>query len=268
MTRILWRSLVASGVAIAAMAVVYAVAAPRDAIQTRPPKPPAPEPSGAQSEPIDLNEGKSAAELFNVGCAVCHQKPQGLAKGRDGRALAGFLRQHYTTGTEQASALAGFLTSGGNDRGVATPVRATPTEEPAPDRRAAPAAAPASAPPNAQRRPARPGDIAVPEGTSAQRNRRAAPPSGDPDVIFLPPGATDVPDDSGTRRPAARPETPTPPVPPHRQRPASRPETAQPAESTRPGEGESATAAQPAASPASPPPEEKPAPPPRDNIPL
>ncbi|NWG26038.1 MAG: hypothetical protein HXY30_16760, partial [Pseudorhodoplanes sp.] len=192
MARIFWRSLVASGVAAAAMVAVYAAAAPRDAIQTRPSRPPTPEPSGAQSEPIDLNEGKSPAELFNVGCAVCHQKPQGLAKGRSAGALAGFLRQHYTTGTEQASAIAGFLTSGGNDRGVATPVRATPTEEPAPDRRAAPGATT----PNAQRRPARPGEIAVPEGTSAQRSRRAAPPSGDPDVIFLPPGATDIPDDA------------------------------------------------------------------------
>lgn len=228
-------------------------AAPRDSAGPRaaPRAAPALPPTGEQSEPIDLNEGKSPAEMFNAGCAVCHQRPNGLAKGRSGSQLTGFLRQHYTSGIEHANAMAGYLTSGGLERGTPTPVRASPTEEPT-------------------RRPpaARPGDIAAPEGASAQnRNRRPPAAEQGPDgVIFLPPGATDIPDDA--RRPG-RPADPAPaaappPAPAARPRPGSRPtETARPAEPAREAE-----TAPPSTSASSPPVEEKPAPPPRDNIPL
>lgn len=88
-------------------------------------------PSGHQTEAVDLNEGKSPAELFKAGCAVCHQSAAGLAKGRRDSELAGFLRQHYTSGTQHAAALAGFLTSAGaGGRGApaaaATPARLNP----------------------------------------------------------------------------------------------------------------------------------------------
>src|SRR5690606_22061228 len=43
---------------------------------------PASAPTGHQTEPVDLNEGKSPAELFRGGCAVRHQSATGLAKGR------------------------------------------------------------------------------------------------------------------------------------------------------------------------------------------
>lgn len=95
------------------------------------PRPRAPEqpPSGHQTEAVDLNEGKSAAELFKAGCAVCHQSAGGLAKGRSNSELAGFLRQHYTSGTQHAAALAAFLVSGAGGRGApatATPARLNP----------------------------------------------------------------------------------------------------------------------------------------------
>ena len=85
--------------------------------------------SGAQTEAVDLNEGKSPAELFKAGCAVCHQSAAGLAKGRSGSELVGFLRQHYTSGTQHAASLAGFLagTAGrGGPAAAATPARLNP----------------------------------------------------------------------------------------------------------------------------------------------
>lgn len=262
-------AVVAAGLAAFVLAAAPALAAPRDAAGPARPAPraaPALPPSGAQSEPIDLNEGKSAAEMFNSGCAVCHQRPHGLAKGRSPNSLASFLRQHYTTGTEQAGAIAGYLTSGGLERGTPTPARASPTgpEEAPAARRPATATPPAGS---------RPGDIAAPESTTAQnRNRRPGPAveTGPDGVIFLPPGATEIPDDAGRRRDAA-PAAPAAPAaaPPTaaRPRPATRPtDTARPAEPARPAEADSA--APPATSAVSPPVEEKPAPPPRDNIPL
>ena len=257
-----WHRTTAAMALLAAAAAASAVAAPRDAAgpQQQPRSaPPALPASGAQSEPIDLNEGKSAAEMFNSGCAVCHQKPQGLAKGRSAGQLSGFLRQHYTSGSQQAGTIAAYLTSGGLERGSPTPVRATPGSD---------------EPPASARRPAaRPGDIAAPEGASAQnRNRRPAPVDQNPDgVIFLAPGATEVPDDAGRRRdtpPAAAPAAPAAPAArPQRTRPT---ETARPAEATRPADAARAAEpeAPPATSAASPPAEEKPAAPPRDNIPL
>ena len=85
----------------------------------------APSATVPQTEPMDLDEGKSPQQMFSSSCSVCHQSPQGLAKGRGAGQLGTFLRQHYTTGAGQANILAGFLTSGGLDRGTPTPVRAT-----------------------------------------------------------------------------------------------------------------------------------------------
>jgi len=93
---------------------------------------PALPPTGHQTEPVDLNEGKSAPELFQAGCAVCHQSAGGLAKGRSAGELTSFLRQHYTSSVQQAGALAGFLTSVGGRGGpaVASPPRNAPIDRP------------------------------------------------------------------------------------------------------------------------------------------
>jgi hypothetical protein len=94
--------------------------------------PPALPPTGHQTEPVDLNEGKSPAELFQAGCSVCHQSATGLAKGRREGELANFLRQHYTSSVQHAGALAGYLTSGGRGGpAVAAPSRQQgPVERP------------------------------------------------------------------------------------------------------------------------------------------
>ena len=92
-------------------------------------------PSGHQTEPVDLNEGKSPAELFNAGCAVCHQSAVGLAKGLRERELTNFLRQHYTSSVQHAGALANFLVARGGpaaapSRPTASPSRPTVVERP------------------------------------------------------------------------------------------------------------------------------------------
>src|SRR5271165_5492165 len=58
----------------------------------------APVPAQAQ---VNIEQGKSAAEMFNGDCATCHKGAKGLANGRNSAALAGFLREHYTSSAQQ-----------------------------------------------------------------------------------------------------------------------------------------------------------------------
>ncbi|HEU5275671.1 MAG TPA: hypothetical protein VFU97_18555 [Xanthobacteraceae bacterium] len=60
----------------------------------------------------DYSAGKTAAQLFQSDCTGCHKTSAGLSKGLDARALTGFLREHYTTRTESAAALAAYLAGG------------------------------------------------------------------------------------------------------------------------------------------------------------
>jgi hypothetical protein len=57
----------------------------------------------------DFTAGKSPAQLFRSDCGECHHSPNGLAKDADVRALASFLREHYTTKSETAGALAAYV---------------------------------------------------------------------------------------------------------------------------------------------------------------
>jgi len=57
----------------------------------------------------DFTAGKTPAQLFTSDCSECHRSAAGLAKGRDVRALSGFLREHYTTKPETAGALAAYV---------------------------------------------------------------------------------------------------------------------------------------------------------------
>jgi hypothetical protein len=49
--------------------------------------------------------------LFHSDCAECHHSPRGVTRTRDVRALADFLREHYTTKSETARALASYVSS-------------------------------------------------------------------------------------------------------------------------------------------------------------
>lgn len=116
---------------LAASMALDAVAQPRGT-PTRAQQGPALPPTGHQTEPVDLNEGKSPAELFQAGCSVCHQSAAGLAKGRREGELTNFLRQHYTSSVQHAGALANYLTTGGRGAApaVAAPSRQAPVERP------------------------------------------------------------------------------------------------------------------------------------------
>jgi mono/diheme cytochrome c family protein len=61
----------------------------------------------AQAQNID--EGKTAPQLFAATCAACHRNPGALAKGRFRPTLFAFLKDHYTTGSSEAWALASYL---------------------------------------------------------------------------------------------------------------------------------------------------------------
>ena len=59
----------------------------------------------------NLDQGKSAAQLFASNCSACHKSPQGLAKAGGILGLDSFLREHYTASKESAGALAAYLKS-------------------------------------------------------------------------------------------------------------------------------------------------------------
>jgi hypothetical protein len=60
----------------------------------------------------NLDQGKSAAQIFAADCAECHKAPQGLAKGKNAAAVTDFLHEHYTTSRQQAAALAAYVLGG------------------------------------------------------------------------------------------------------------------------------------------------------------
>jgi hypothetical protein len=66
----------------------------------------------------NLDQGKSSAKLFADSCATCHRSPRGLAKDRFNFTLYLFLKEHYASGPDSASALASYLQSvDSNQRG-------------------------------------------------------------------------------------------------------------------------------------------------------
>lgn len=197
-----------SAVMLACLVASAALAQGRNNTPARRPAPEA-QPSGHQTEAVDLNEGKSAAELFQAGCAVCHQSAAGLAKGRRDSELAGFLRQHYTSGTQHAAVLAGFLAAAGGGRGgpaaASGPARVNPNapidRPPAPigDRKPAQEAArPQEREPAAKRRPPEKPPVAA----------RVAPPA----APAAPAAATEAAAHPA-EAPAAAPSAPPPPPP-------------------------------------------------------
>jgi hypothetical protein len=61
----------------------------------------------------NLDAGKSPSQIFSSTCSACHKSPRGLLKNTPTSSLPGFLRQHYTTGTDMASVLSSYLISNG-----------------------------------------------------------------------------------------------------------------------------------------------------------
>ena len=81
----------------------------------------------------NLDQGKSASQIFASDCAECHKGARGLAKGRSSASLTDFLREHYTTSREQAAALAAYVL-GGRDSNAGGPGSFTPGQKPPTDR--------------------------------------------------------------------------------------------------------------------------------------
>jgi len=68
------------------------------------------QPAQAQS---NLDAGKSAAQIFADTCSACHKSPREIK-----RTSAAFMREHYTTGMREATAMAAYLASVGSDPGA------------------------------------------------------------------------------------------------------------------------------------------------------
>jgi hypothetical protein len=58
----------------------------------------------------NLDAGKSPAQIFSDTCNACHRSPREVR-----RTSPAFLREHYTTGTREAAAMAAYLASVGSD---------------------------------------------------------------------------------------------------------------------------------------------------------
>ena len=67
--------------------------------------------SAARAE--NLEAGKSPQKIFADTCSACHKSSRGLLRSVSPGSLPGFLRQHYTTSSDMASALSGYLVSSG-----------------------------------------------------------------------------------------------------------------------------------------------------------
>jgi cytochrome c553 len=69
-------------------------------------------PAAAQG---NLDQGKTAAQLYASACATCHKSPQSVSNTKRFLGLESFLSQHYTSNRESAAILAAYL------RGMQTP---------------------------------------------------------------------------------------------------------------------------------------------------
>ncbi len=226
--------------ALIGLGLPTAAAQPRSAAAPR--QAPALPESGHQTEAIDLNEGKTAAQMFASDCAVCHQRPNGLAKGRSAGQVTGFLRQHYTTGTQHAGMLAAYLTSGGMDRGAPAPAAARDGKERPAARDRTPAdrspaaigarrpseaddATPDAARGEGRRKPATAIEASKPADHDPAAGRRKPPAERTPAASTSKPAASEVKQSEAPAAPA--PETPTavaePAVPPAEEKPAAPP---------------------------------------------
>jgi hypothetical protein len=122
----------------------------------------------------NLDQGKSASQLFAGACAECHKAPHTLAKGKSAATVAEFLREHYTTGRDQAAALAAYVVSGRDTVAAPAPGRkpaaavASPPKPVAPDDRA-----------TANAKPRRPSEEATSGGSMINPVVRPEPASRD-----------------------------------------------------------------------------------------
>lgn len=149
--------------------------------------------AGAQES---LDRGKSPAQLFASDCSACHKSPQGLAKAGGFFGLDSFLRSHYTSSRETATAIANYVKSVDTGSRRATRRSARGDEKVVPADRKKPSAKPGEAkgtgkkpdseigrsseskPPDPRPSDARPTGILAPEPKSTV-SRPSAPAAGE-----------------------------------------------------------------------------------------
>ena len=121
----------------------------------------------------NLDQGKSASQIFANACVECHKEPRGLARGRSASALTEFLREHYTTNAQQAAQLAAYVLGGRSaDTAPASPATQG-RPKPAPER----ASAEEPKPPRQGRTSGRPEERTTrnPAGPAARSSEQANP---------------------------------------------------------------------------------------------
>ncbi len=69
--------------------------------------------AGLAQAQVNIDQGKSSAEMFSSDCATCHKSVRGLAAGKNSPMLSSFLREHYTASREEASSLAAYVLGAG-----------------------------------------------------------------------------------------------------------------------------------------------------------
>jgi len=114
---------------------------------------------------LNIDQGKSPAEIFATDCAVCHKTTRGLANGKNSLMLSSFLREHYTASRDQAAALAAYVLGAGGS-GPAPPA---PGQKPGPER----ARAAVEEPKTAEPKTAEPKMATHPTHPSAKPEERA-----------------------------------------------------------------------------------------------
>ncbi len=136
-------------------------------------------PSLALGQATDYSAGKTPAQLFSGDCSACHKSPRGLAKTRDPRSLAGFLREHYTTKGESAGALAAYLLGNPGTPADARNAAAEAAKRQGVTPGATPGAPPGTVPGSQRAARGEPGEddtnIVVPEGRAGAKPGDAKP---------------------------------------------------------------------------------------------
>ena len=123
----------------------------------------------------NLDAGKSASQIFAQVCANCHRSPREF-KSNPG---AGFLREHYTTGSQMASTMAAYLSAGIDPRGAGGPQPRRPPQATAPASSAATRDAPPADPslrdPRRAQQPPDPRDAKESRDTKDAKDPKASP---------------------------------------------------------------------------------------------
>lgn len=160
---------------------------------------------------VNIDQGKSPAEMFNGDCGTCHKSAKGLANGRNSGALAGFLREHYTSSAQQAASLAAFVLGAGSGPAPGANLKpGTAAAEPKPGEAKTGEAKPGEAKPGERGR--RPDAAATAKLQPAEPDKaETAPPSEAAAPGRKPlPGKRDPRSVTASRGPRQEPEAPPP----------------------------------------------------------